>query len=63
MRAFHSQSLMSRFDERAWRSRGMDVKTRNVFHTPIPSGRFKPMFSASASRSRDVSENVNVIFA
>jgi hypothetical protein len=63
MRAFHSQSLMNRFDERAWRTRGMNVKTKNVFHTSIPSGRFQPMFSASASRSRREKENANVIFA
>ena len=63
MRAFHSQSLISRFDEKAWRSRGQDVKTKNVFHTAIPSGRFQPMFSASASRPRSEKENANVAFA
>lgn len=63
MRAFHSQDLMSRFDSRAWRTRGMDVKTKNVYHTSIPSGRFQPMFSASASRSRNDAEGTNVVFA
>ena len=63
MRAFHSQELMDRFDSRAWRTRGQDVKTRNVFHTAIPSGKFKPMFSASSSRSHNEKENANVAFA
>lgn len=63
MRAFHSQELMERFDSRAWRTRGQDVKTRNVFHTAIPSGRFQPMFSASASRPRSEKETANVAFA
>ena len=63
MRAFHSHDLMSRFDERAWRTRGQDVKTRNVFHSAIPSGRFQPMFSVSVSRPHNEKEDANVAFA
>lgn len=63
MRAFHSQSLSSHFESRVWRDRSgrLPLKERNVFHTNIPSGAFRPRnigATVNLTAKRAAQENV-----